>query len=128
MQASSRIQSCSCKENFFQITERKRREQLAPQMRAVQFGITTPEEVFLKLSELFACAQWNIIESAEGGFTAQSCACKLRAIARSIGAPSPCHLYCLDPMEGLVKAVKPDAVYTVKETLWDGSRCEISVT
>jgi hypothetical protein len=110
------------------VTERKRREQLATgKMRAAKFGIAKPEEVFLKLAELFGCAQWEIINNPEGGFTAQTTTCKLCAIAKKSGAPAPCHLYCLDPMEGLVQAVKPDATYTVAETLWDGTKCRVKV-
>lgn len=111
------------------ITSRKRQEQLATgKLRAAQFGITKPEEVFLKLSELFGCAQWEIVNSPTGGFIAQTGSCKLCAIAKKIGAPSPCHIYCLDPMEGLVKAIKSDAVYTVEETLWEGHRCRVKVS
>ncbi len=111
------------------VTERKRREQFATgTMKAKQFGITKPEEVFLKLSEIFACARWEIVNSPVNGFIAQANSCKLCAIAKNIGAPSPCHLYCLDPMEGLVKAVKTDAVYTVEETLWEGHRCLVNIS
>ena len=117
------------KENILdRVIERKRQEQIiSGNLRAAQFGITTPEEVFLKLSQIFNCAQWDIINQTAGGFNAQAVSCKLCAVARKIGAPSPCHLYCLDPMEGLVKAVKKDAVYLVKETLWNGNKCVVSV-
>jgi hypothetical protein len=109
------------------VTSRKRQEQLnTGKMRATQFGITRPEDVFLKLGELFDCARWTIIRGP-GGFTAQAKGCKLCAIAKKIGAPSPCHLYCLDPMEGLVKSVLSDASYAVDETLWDGAQCSVRV-
>jgi Pyruvate/2-oxoacid:ferredoxin oxidoreductase delta subunit len=111
-----------------QVTERKRQEQMATgKMRAAQFGITQPNEVFLKLSEIFACADWKIAESNGDGFAVQSASCKLCAIAKKMGAPSPCRLYCLDPMEGMVKGLKSDAVYTVEETLWDGAKCRVKV-
>ena len=111
------------------VTERKRREQLATgQMRLAAFGITKPEEVFLKLSEIFGCAQWEIVENSAGGFIAQASACKLCAIAKKAGAPSPCNLYCLDPMEGLLKAIAPTAVYTVESTLWEGKQCRVKVS
>jgi hypothetical protein len=43
------------------VTEQKRREQmLTGKTKAAQFGITQPEEVFLKLSEVFNCANWEI--------------------------------------------------------------------
>jgi len=110
------------------ITDRKRQENIGSgKLRAAQFGITKPEEVFLKLAELFGCASWNITSNSNG-FVAQTSGCKLCAIARKIGAPSPCHLYCLDPMEGMVKAVRDDTSFTVEETLWEGSRCRVRVS
>lgn len=110
------------------VTERKRREQFAvAAARAAQFGISRPEEVFRRLSEIFACAAWEIVPESPGGFLARTAACALCAAARKIGAPSPCRLYCLDPMEGLVKAVKGDAVFTVEQTLWDGDHCRVRV-
>ena len=103
-------------------TERKRQEQLASgKLRAAQFGITKPEEVFLKLSPRFlAVPNGRLSIVPTDGFIAQTSSCKLCAIAKKMGAPSPCHIYCLDPMEGIVKAIKSDAVYTVEETLWEG--------
>lgn len=110
-----------------QITDRKRRENMASgKIRAAQFGINTPEEVFQKLGELFGCAIWSITGNSNG-FTAQTRGCKLSAIAKKVGASSPCHLYCLDPMEGMVKALKENANFVVEENLWDGSRCSISI-
>jgi hypothetical protein len=109
------------------ITDRKRRENLGSgKMRAAQFGIITPEEVFVKISGLFGCASWDITGNPDG-FIAQANGCKLCAIAKKINAPSPCHLYCLDPMEGMVKALKENAEFAVEETLWEGSKCKIRV-
>jgi hypothetical protein len=114
---------------FEKVISRKRLEQIAGgSMRAAQFGITEPEAVFRKLSEIFGCANWEIIQEKGGGFTAQTTSCKMCTIAKKVGAPSPCHLYCLDPMEGLIKAVKEGATYTVEETLWDGQKCSVKVT
>jgi hypothetical protein len=117
------------KENVLdRVIQRKRQEQIdSGPIRAAQLGITKPEEVFLRLSQIFNCTQWDITNNPEGGFNAQANSCTLCAIARKMNAPSPCHLYCLNPMEGLIKALKKDAVYTVKETLWDGSKCVVSI-
>jgi hypothetical protein len=110
------------------VSERKRQEQFSSgKLRAAQFGITKPEEVFLKLAEIFGCAQWEIVKDTENGFVAQSSSCRLCAIAKKMGAPSPCHLYCLDPMEGIVKAVQSDGTYTVEETLWENKQCRVRV-
>ena len=51
-----------------QVTERKYKEQLASgKLRLGAFGITKPEDVFLNLSEIFGCAQWEINDRATGG-------------------------------------------------------------
>jgi hypothetical protein len=110
------------------VTSHKREEQLSSgKIRAAQFGITKPEEAFLKLYEIFGCSNWQIIPGS-GGFAAQTSTCMLCAIAKKMGSPSPCNLYCLNPMEGIVKGLKSDAVYRVDETLWDGAKCTIRVS
>jgi hypothetical protein len=110
------------------VTERKRREGIASgKMRAAQFGITNPEEAFLKTAELFGCAKWNITGN-HGGFVAQTQSCLLAAIAKKIGAPCPCHLYCLDPMEGMITALGDRLIFTIEETLWDGAACRIRLS
>jgi hypothetical protein len=110
------------------VTDRKRREGIASgKVRAAQFGITDPEEAFLKTAELFGCAKWNITGNPEG-FVAQTQSCLLAAIAKKIGAPCPCHLYCLDPMEGMIKALNGRLIFTVEETLWDGAECSIRLS
>ena len=109
------------------VTARKKAEQAAMgKARAAQFGITRPEEVFSRLGEVFGCAEWEIVPEGEG-FTATTGKCRLCAIAKRMGASSPCALYCLNPMEGMVKGLRPEAGYEVKGTLWAGERCEIRV-
>ncbi len=111
------------------VTERKHAEQMVTgKQRLAAFGITRPEEVFLKLSEIFGCARWEIVNDSAVSFLAQSGSCTLCAIAKKLGAPSPCHLYCLDPMEGLLRAIAPAAVYTVESTLWEGQKCSVKVS
>jgi hypothetical protein len=51
----------------------------------------------------------------------------LAAIAKNTGAPCPCSIYCLNPMEGMVKALTPNARYEVRETLWAGENCRVEV-
>jgi hypothetical protein len=109
------------------VTEEKRSEQMRTgKAKAAQFGITRPEEVFSRLTEIFGCANWEITAAA-GGFSAETKSCKLCAIAKSIGAPGPCDAYCLDPMEGMVKGLAPGVQFAVIETLWDGSKCRVEV-
>lgn len=109
------------------VTEQKHKEQLAMGKRqAEQFGIEKPEEVFKRLSEVFNCAVWET-HKEEDGFTAVSNACKLCAVAKRMGKASPCHIYCLNPMEGMVKGLDHNHTFEVKTTLWDGPKCEIRV-
>lgn len=110
------------------VTESKRNEQMRMgKLQAERFGIQTTQEVFLKLSELFECSMWSIQEK-ENGFVAESKACKLCAIAKKSGSASPCYMYCLNPMEGMVKGINQNSTYDVKETLWDGQKCKVEVT
>jgi hypothetical protein len=109
------------------VVARKRHEQLATgPMKAAQFGMATPEEVFTKLSAFFRCANWQVTPQ-EGGFVAESGSCVLCGLAKKIDAPSPCRLYCLDPMEGMVKGLNLAADFVVQETLWAGTKCRVEV-
>jgi hypothetical protein len=116
------------KENVLQnITQRKKAEQMASgKMKAEHFGITSPEAVFTRLADVFNCAAWEI-RNAEKDFVAETKTCKLCAISKKINAPAPCHLYCLDPMEGMVKGLNPQAAFSVEETLWQGDKCRVRV-
>ena len=116
------------KENVLQkIIRRKKAEQMATgKMKAEQFGITSPAAVFTRLAEVFNCAAWEI-RNSEKKFVAETTTCKLCAIAKKINAPAPCYLYCLDPMEGMVKGLNPHATFEVEETLWDGEKCRVRV-
>ena len=110
------------------ITARKHQEQIDQgKMSAAQFGVNKPEEAFLKISELFNCANWTITPN-DNGFSARAGNCKLCSIAKKLGAQSPCHLYCLDPVEGMVKAVRSNATIAVHKTVWDGTQCNIQVS
>ena len=110
-----------------EVTQRKKAEQQSTgKMKAAQFGITSPEAVFLRLAEVFNCAAWEI-RKADNHFTAETATCKLCGIAKKMKALAPCYLYCLDPMEGMVKGLDPDAEFTVEQTLWEGDRCRVRV-
>ena len=109
------------------VTKRKKAEQKATgKMKAEQFGITAPEAVFTRLAEIFDCAAWGI-RNGENEFVAETKACKLCTIAKKINSPAPCYLYCLDPMEGMIKGLNSDSTFTVEETLWDGRKCRVWV-
>ena len=119
---------CFAKEGILEkVTEEKKKVQMAlGKQQAERYGVQKPEEVFTKLSEIFNCASWEI--SCEGDrFIAESKVCKLCAIAKKMGTSSPCYIYCLNPMEGIVKAINPDSIYEVMETMWDGQKCRVAV-
>lgn len=109
------------------VTSEKKQEQLANgKVRAAQLGIQKTEQVFETLSEIFGCANWKIEHNAEG-FEAKASNCMLCAFSKKLGTESPCNIYCLDPMEGLVKGIDADAEYCVKSTLWNGNECKVIV-
>lgn len=110
------------------VTAEKRVEQfISGKMRAAQLGITKPQEVFEVLPEIFGCANWKT-ENTEHGFKAEATGCMLCSHAKRMDAQSPCHIYCLDPMEAMVKGVDDSADYEVHETLWDGQKCHVEVS
>jgi hypothetical protein len=109
------------------VTMNKHEDQLkSGRDMAKQLGITQAEDVFTTLSDIFNCADWTVT-SAGSGFTAIASRCILCSLAQHLGAQSPCHIYCLHPMEGMVKGLNPDATYDVEETLWDGAECRVAV-
>lgn len=110
------------------VTSEKREEQMQTgKYRAVQFGIKNPEEVFFKLSELFGCANWAV-ESDNADFKAEATKCMLCAIAKKMGAQSPCNIFCLDPMEGMIRGIDPTYSFDVNETLWSGQKCKVNLS
>lgn len=109
------------------VTAQKRAEQMATgTQRAAQFGISSTEEAFAKLAELFECANWRT-EREGNTVKARSSQCMLCALAKKMGAQSPCHIYCLDAMEGMVKGLTPGAEFIAEETLYEGTACRVIV-
>jgi hypothetical protein len=105
--------------------EERRRSALA---QAAQLGITTPEAAFTVSAELFGCADWTVTETGIGSFDASATRCLLCAMVKKAGGPSPCRIFCLDPIEAMVQGLRPDARVETLETLFDGERCRMSVT
>ena len=112
------------------ITLQKRSEQLlSGKMRAAQMGMVQEQDVFIKLADLMGCADWSIAENEDNsGFTATASRCMLCAMAKKFGAQSPCHIYCLDPMEGMVKGLNDKADFDVESTLYEGSLCRVKIS
>ena len=109
------------------VTAEKRREQLASgKARAAQLGITDAQSVFDVLSGIFGCADWQT-EATDSGFNATASRCMLCAFAKKMGTQSPCNIYCLDPMEGMVKGLEEGAAFQVDSTLWTGDACRVAV-
>jgi len=109
------------------VSEDKRSEQmLLGREKAKQFGIEKQEEVFTRLSEIFNCSVWEISQESYG-FSAETSACKLCALDKRLSTESPCNIYCLDVMEGMVKGLVQNSKFVIKETLWCGRKCKIDV-
>ena len=110
-----------------QITRKKRAEQLKTgKAKAEQFGIIDPRDVFRSITDLFQCADW-MVDDRPGGFYASALHCLLCGFAKKMGAQNPCRIYCLDPFEGMVKGLDPNATFTVMETLYKGKQCRVEV-
>ena len=111
------------------VTEQKRKEQLVSgKVRVSQMDISSTDEVFLKLSDLMGCADWTIEPDENGGgFTAIASRCLLCAMAKKIGAQSPCRMYCLNPMEGMVKGLSENVSFDVQSTLYENTQCRVSI-
>lgn len=109
------------------ITEEKKIEQMQTgKLRAAQIGITHAEEVFEVLPEIFGCANWKTT-GTERRFQAVATGCMLCNMAKKLGAQSPCHIYCLDPMEAMAKGLDENMTFSTQETLWEGNMCRVIV-
>lgn len=93
-------------------------------LRVKQMNVQKPEDVIVNTSALFGCANWTVTER-DGGFSAEATQCMLCAIARRLGAPSPCRIYCLDPMEAMIRAADPSLDVRTEGTLYDGPSCRL---
>ena len=93
---------------------------------ARMLGVTRPEEAFLKPAAIVDCATWDI-SSNGNGLTAICAGCKLAAMCKKLETQSPCRMYCLSAIEGMIKALKPEALFSVKSTLWKGKNCTVEV-
>jgi len=80
----------------------------------------------MKLSDLFNCACWEI-DKKGSQFSAEARGCILCAAAKKFMTGSPCKIYCLDPMEAMIKSIDPAIQFKVQETLWDGDKCKVEV-
>lgn len=94
--------------------------------KAAAMGITNPKEVFETVSSTFGCANWEVKEYSSE-ITAETSNCMLCALAKKYNSNSPCKLYCLNPLESLVKGLDPALEFHVKSTLFESMKCEVTV-
>lgn len=105
------------------VTEKKRIEQeLAARDQVARLGIHTPEDLFTILPEIFGCAAWNPDDSGPV-FRVETRSCLMCALAKRLGAPAPCSIYCVNPSRALAWALPVPHDLTVLGTLWDGGSC-----
>ena len=112
-----------------QVTSERRATRLgADAAQAAQLGVTRPAEAFTASAELFGCADWTVASDGDEAFVATAQHCLLCGMTKKASAPSPCRLYCLDPIEAMIEGVAPGAGFEVDETLYDGDRCRVRVS
>ncbi|MFC1693013.1 hypothetical protein ACFL1R_05875 [Candidatus Latescibacterota bacterium] len=107
--------------------EKKTLSLASGEKNAQMLGVTKPEEAFTKPASIVDCASWEISIN-RNGLKAVCVGCKLAAMCKKLETPSPCRMYCLNAIEGMIKALKPEAVFNVKSTLWSGKNCTVRVT
>jgi hypothetical protein len=112
------------------VTAERRAQRLAAgATQAAQLGVKDAPGAFTVSADLFGCADWAVApEEADGAFEATAGRCLLCAMVKKAGGASPCRLFCLDPMEGMVKGVAPGTEFEVLDTLFEGARCRVRVS
>lgn len=109
------------------ISETKFNQQkIAASKQLKQLGIRTHRELFSRFSDIFGYIEWNITEKADG-FTVTGDRCLICSISKRIGNTQPCQIYCINPYKLLVKALDPSINMFIRETLWNGDKCEFKL-
>ena len=110
------------------VEKRKGRHAQTASFLNQQLGIETVQEVFVKLSEVFGCADWSV-EKADDGYIATAASCKLCALSKKMGGANPCNGWCLDPMFAMITAAtRIDAgSIVVESTLMTGDCCKVLI-
>lgn len=111
------------------IAEKKKQTAAAMGKQHIQFlDIREPEDIFTRVSEIAECAEWEI-QKQDNGFSARARVCKLAAVCQKMNAGNPCDIFCLAPLEGMLKALVPTARFEVKETLYNhNTPCRVNVS
>jgi len=109
------------------VARRKERQALSAPALNQQLGVENAEDVFMKLSEVFGCANWTV-EKTDDGYTAAATACRLCALSKKMGGAGPCRGWCLDPMEAMISALDDGAEMRVESTLMNGPCCTVRIS
>lgn len=106
---------------------KERQAQTAPYMNQ-QLGIENVEDVFLRLSEIYGCANWKV-DKIGANYVATATSCKLCAFSKKMGGANPCNGWCLDPMIAMLSAaIKIDSDrITVESTLMKDDSCKVLI-
>jgi hypothetical protein len=111
------------------VTAEKREERRrTAAAQAAQLGITLPQAAFATSAELFGCADWTVTETGDASFDATATRCLLCAMVKKAGGPRPCHIFCLDPIEAMVRGLQPEARFEILETLYESDHCRVRVS
>jgi len=73
------------------------------------------------VSSIVDCASWEI-SSNKNGLIAICVGCKLAAMCKKLETPSPCRMYCLSAIEGMIKGIAPQSEFNVQSTLWNSPK------
>jgi len=93
---------------------------------AKRMQISSPRQAFEKIAGVVECAKWKIVEEANG-FVATAESCKLAPLCKYLKTESPCAMYCLNPLKGIIKGLEPQAEFLVEKTMWDSDHCRVRV-
>ncbi len=106
---------------------KERQAQTAPYMNQ-QLGVENVEDVFLRLSEIYGCANWKV-DKIGANYVATATSCKLCAFSKKMGGANPCNGWCLDPMIAMLSAaIKIDSDrITVESTLMKDDSCKVLI-
>jgi hypothetical protein len=108
----------------------ERQSQTAAAMNRMM-GITSVEEVFLTLADVFGCANWQVAKT-EDGYEASATACKLCALSKKMGGANACRGWCLDPMAAMICDVSGGKItrdrIEVQSTLMESNQCKVVIS
>ena len=109
------------------ITDQKHAEQMKNgAMLAARLRVTEPKQVIEKTRDAFECADFVCTDTSEG-FEAVATSCIICSLAKQMGDHNPCQIFCLSPIEAMIKGVLPEAELSVVSTLWEADKCLLTV-